>query len=55
MARPDANVKGRNFLIRTREWVDNHPRTGWYVAGWAVLVSLNTAIGLIDTLLRLVG
>lgn len=40
---------------RLAGWVDAHPRTGWYVAAWAFLVSLNTAVGLIDFLLKSFG
>jgi hypothetical protein len=39
------------FSRRIAGWIDAHPRTGWYVAAWAFLVSLNAAHGLVDMVL----
>jgi hypothetical protein len=48
----DSNVKP-GFPRRLGRWIDSHPRTGWYVAAWATVVSLNTILDLIDRLLGL--
>lgn len=49
MTRDDRNVKpaGRKLrpLGRTLEWLEDHPRTGWYIA---VLATLNFFLNLID-------
>lgn len=53
MAPEHPDVKSRARQIA--DWIDSHPRTGWYVAIWAALVTINTFIGLFDWLLGLVG
>lgn len=45
---PDVKRTSRQFA----EWVDCHPRTGWYIAVWAALVSLNAALGFLDFILH---
>lgn len=41
----------KSFSRRVADWIDSHPRTGWYVAVWAFLVTLNTFVGVVDILL----
>lgn len=51
MARIDREVKSgrwRQFL----DWIDGHPRSGWYVAA---IVTANFVLQLIDLLLRALG
>ena len=38
----DQQVKRHSPLV---EWVDTHPRTGWYVAA---LLTLNTVLNVLD-------
>lgn len=40
--RRDSNVKG------AQDWIDGHPRTGWYVA---ILSTANFFLLLVDTLI----
>ena len=42
--REDQPVKHRSLV----EFVDTHPRTGWYIA---LLLSLNTVLNVLDLLL----
>lgn len=42
MTNSTPNVK--SFSQKILSWIDTHPRTGWYVAIWAFLVSLNTLV-----------
>lgn len=49
---PDGAPDVKPFSRRLAAWIDAHPRTGWYVAGWAFLVSLNAIIGFFDLLLH---
>jgi len=50
MADQHQEVKGLSRRIAA--WFDCHPRTGWYVAVWVALVSLNALVGYIDLLLH---
>lgn len=50
MAPHDSDVKRRSRQIA--DWIDCHPRTGWYVAAWAFLVSLNALVGIADTIVK---
>jgi hypothetical protein len=33
-------------------WIDHHPRLGWYVAVWAFLVSLESIIGYFELIVQ---
>lgn len=46
MAQLDPDVKTRSEKIV--EWIDAHPRMGWYLAVWAGLVTLNAVLDLYD-------
>lgn len=37
------------------DWIDDHPRTGWYVAFWAALVSLNVVVDWFDRILHAIA
>ena len=48
----DINEDVKGLGRRFARWLDTHPRTGWYIAVWVGLVSLNAVVGYIDLLLR---
>lgn len=41
MAQRDEEVKP-GLVDRFIRWIDCHPRTGWYVAVWVMVVTANT-------------
>lgn len=47
MADPPCDVK--TFRRRTAEWIDCHPRTGWWLAG---LMFVNTILNVLDLLVK---
>jgi len=49
---PDTDRDVKSFGRRVTAWIDCHPRTGWYIAVWAALVSINAAVGIVDMLLH---
>ena len=38
---PQGHRNLRTLVLQCRDWIDSHPRTGWYIA---VLVTLNFLI-----------
>lgn len=40
---------------RIADWIDRHPRTGWYVALWAGLLTLDAVVGLFESVARLIA
>lgn len=51
MANLDPDVK--SIPRRIADWIDSHPRSGWYVGFWALLVTSNALVGWLDRLLSL--
>jgi hypothetical protein len=39
---PDVKTPSRQFA----DWLDHHSRTGWYVAAWAFLITVNQLVSL---------
>lgn len=52
---PDEKPEVKRLSRRVADWVDSHPRTGWYLAIWAGLVSVNALIGWVDAILHLLS
>lgn len=48
----DSEADVKRLSRRIACWIDAHPRTGWYAAGWAFLISLNAIVGYLDLLLH---
>ena len=44
---PDVKPPTRQFT----DWLDKHPRTGWYIAAWALIVTTNQFVPFLDRLL----
>ena len=53
MARHGSDVK--RLSQRVAGWIDSHPRTGWYVAIWAALISLDALVDLYSKIAHLLG
>ena len=39
------------FSTKCLNYIDRHPRVGWYVAGWAVLITADAVWGIVDKIL----
>lgn len=48
-------AQNRTDVKKIARWIDRHPRTGWYVAVWAGVITLNAVIGWADTILHLLS
>ena len=55
MAHKTPHVKCPGRYARFCDWIDHHPRLGWYIAIWAFLISLESLVGYIDLLLRTIS
>lgn len=53
MAQNKKNVK--KCAEKFAEWIDCHPRTGWYLAVWVGLITLNTLLDLYSKLSHWLG
>lgn len=55
MSEPDPNVKPecRPFRARVLDFIECHPRLGWYFAAWMTLLTINALWDVLDGLLAL--
>ena len=54
MADTDSDVK-RNWVRCVADFVDAHPRSGWYIGAWMFLVSTQAALGWMELLITLLN
>lgn len=54
MADDEPHVK-RSFARCAADFVDCHPRSGWYIGAWMFLVTAQAVFGWIDLLVSLVS